>query len=324
MAHLHCNFHIDCPGSDSPFANFSSETPDVPVFTARCVGFCGFYPDVYFADKCELQCISFVSQEDAELCAARITCLPVDNPSAPGCPPTCPTGCPPTCPPPPPKIAPVLFFNSVQTPTQNCADGTFTWIVPAGQFSGRTQAEANTKAFTWGLEKAGDNIMCLDYIQTESCSEITYESFIGAGGTVVEPLSWLLESGELPNGISLFDSGLPGDTTFVVLSGIPDTPGTFTFTIRCTDANGNFARKTYTIKIADISNSSPLTGGTTGEAYSVILLAAGPVTPPLSWQVSAGALPDGLSLDEQTGEISGTPTVVGTFNFTIKLQDQAT
>jgi hypothetical protein len=38
---------------------------------------------------------------------------------------------------------------------------------------------------------------------------------------------------------------------------------------------------------------------------------------PFTWTISAGALPNGLSIDSTTGEISGTPTTTGTFNFTI-------
>jgi hypothetical protein len=44
-------------------------------------------------------------------------------------------------------------------------------------------------------------------------------------------------------------------------------------------------------------------------------------TQPYTYAVTAGSLPTGLTLDEDTGEISGTPTVIGTYNFTITATD---
>ena len=42
------------------------------------------------------------------------------------------------------------------------------------------------------------------------------------------------------------------------------------------------------------------------------------------WSLLSGALPDGLSLDnlnDQNATISGSPTVAGTYNFTLQLSD---
>ena len=62
-----------------------------------------------------------------------------------------------------------------------------------------------------------------------------------------------------------------------------------------------------------------LPGGTIGAAYSQRLFANG--TEPITWHVTAGELPKGLNLNEATGEISGTPTAVGTATFTVKAEN---
>ena len=59
-----------------------------------------------------------------------------------------------------------------------------------------------------------------------------------------------------------------------------------------------------------------LPGGTEGEAYSQTLIAKG--TAPITWGIASGTLPKGLSLNETTGEISGTPAGEETAVFTVK------
>ena len=59
-----------------------------------------------------------------------------------------------------------------------------------------------------------------------------------------------------------------------------------------------------------------LPGGTEGEAYSQTLTAKG--TAPITWSIASGTLPKGLSLNETTGEISGTPAGEETAVFTVK------
>ena len=64
-----------------------------------------------------------------------------------------------------------------------------------------------------------------------------------------------------------------------------------------------------------------LPGGKVGEAYSQTLSATG--TTPITWGIDSGNLPAGLTLDEATGEISGTPTAAGTASFTVKATNSA-
>ncbi|WP_240148295.1 ice-binding family protein [Diaminobutyricibacter tongyongensis] len=63
-----------------------------------------------------------------------------------------------------------------------------------------------------------------------------------------------------------------------------------------------------------ITSGAP-TGATAGTPYSFTVTATG--TPAPTFAVTAGALPAGLKLNTSTGLISGTPTAVGSANFTI-------
>ncbi|GAC1437205.1 MAG: hypothetical protein NVSMB51_10430 [Solirubrobacteraceae bacterium] len=51
------------------------------------------------------------------------------------------------------------------------------------------------------------------------------------------------------------------------------------------------------------------------------MISASGGTGPYSYAVTAAALPDGLSLDPNSGELSGTPTTAGDYAFTITATD---
>ncbi|MEI8353057.1 MAG: putative Ig domain-containing protein, partial [Lentisphaerota bacterium] len=68
-----------------------------------------------------------------------------------------------------------------------------------------------------------------------------------------------------------------------------------------------------------VITTASLADGEVNLAYSQTLAATGGVTP-YTWLRTAGALPNGLALSA-AGVISGTPTVTGTFSFTVQVRD---
>ena len=132
----------------------------------------------------------------------------------------------------------------------------------------------------------------------------------GSGGYVFS-----VSAGSLPSGLSMSAGG--------VISGTPSAGGSFNFTAFVRDSNGNTGTRAYTVNIGTNSltvNPAALPNGTLTVAYSQTVSASGG-TGPYTFAVSAGALPTGLSLDVNSGDITGTPTVAGPFSFTIRATD---
>jgi hypothetical protein len=137
-----------------------------------------------------------------------------------------------------------------------------------------------------------------------------FQSFNVSGG--VQPYIFSLSSGTLPVGITLTAAG--------ILSGVPTIPGSYNFTVRAEDSSGCAREQQMSLLIVcpSITLSTLNPGNYTGLFYdgTVAALPAQP-TGLYSYQVVAGNLPPGLTLNTSTGRVSGTPTVKGTFSFTI-------
>jgi len=118
-------------------------------------------------------------------------------------------------------------------------------------------------------------------------------------------------------GPSTLPSGLSLNTTSGLISGTPDTSGTFTTDLVATNAAGNSATHPVTFTIVPTTlptvtvplMAAPLVTGTLGSAITPIQIAA---TNPTITAYGASGLPTGLSVNG-SGQIVGTPTQSGDF-----------
>lgn len=327
------NFYCDTPSPvttdpANPVANISSEAPDADVFIGR-----RFNPPVppllgpWKANGCPggIDCVSTISQEDADLCAARQMDLcvfdsgdpqqPQWNPNPNNPPPPNPNGPPPAQP--PFIITPrPIFTNTAQSCAFTCPDGSpFSYTIAAGLFTGLTQAEADNRAYTYACARAAAQRVCIGSLgRTDACLGDSFDEFVTF--TAAEyPVTVGIVNGGLPPGMSLTNTQF-GFTISGPASGV----GSYPFVVQVTDPSGNFMQKNFTIEVAAIATSL-LPDGTVSTAYSQPLSTTGPVTANVVWSIVSGSLPPGLTLNTNTGVISGTPTTAGDYTFTVQMED---
>jgi hypothetical protein len=153
-------------------------------------------------------------------------------------------------------------------------------------------------------------------------SGVLNEPYVGAalganGGR--SPYTWDIAGGALPAGLNLNSSG--------VIDGTP-TGGTSSATFRVRDSGNpqDTATKPLSITITQPTppriTTTSLSTGTVNAAYNQTVSAVGG-TGNRTWNVTSGELPPGLNLNDSNGRISGIPTSPGTFNFTLRVTDQA-
>jgi hypothetical protein len=197
-----------------------------------------------------------------------------------------------------------------------------------GQING-TPTTAGSYAFTISVVDSNFGVAMQTYQLTVQSVGISIATASVPAGTVGSsydfgllasnsnpPLTWSVSSGSLPPGIQLA-------TSSGILSGTPTSAGSYTFTVQVSDSTSATAQATFTLVVSPqpltiVTTSLP--AGAIGTAYSQTVQSSGG-TGAITWSISAGALPGGLSLGTTTGTISGTPTAAGTFTFTVKATD---
>lgn len=148
-------------------------------------------------------------------------------------------------------------------------------------------------------------------------------TFAVASAGSPSPWTWAVTSGALPGGLMLFADGS--------LTGTPTAAGSFTFTVSVTDSAQPSASGSQAFSVT-INKPDPLLispgqtppAGVHGTPYGFAFFATGGYLP-LSWTVTAGTLPSGLTLNSD-GTLTGTPTAASStpFAFTVTVTDSRT
>lgn len=139
---------------------------------------------------------------------------------------------------------------------------------------------------------------------------VAYSLQLAATGST--PITWLLASGALPAGVTVNGSGL--------VAGTPTASGSFSPRFRATNSSGN-NEKTLAFTVLPVAETAPdilttaLNTLTHGVAFSQSLSVTG--SSPITWSVTAGTLPAGITLATGTGTLSGTPTTPGAYSFSL-------
>ncbi|MEP7337822.1 MAG: putative Ig domain-containing protein [Acidobacteriota bacterium] len=189
----------------------------------------------------------------------------------------------------------------------------------SGVISG-TPTAAGNYAFRISAASGGCSAY-LDYTVAINCAAVTlrpslpnaptgdyYNQIITA--TPGSGYTFSIIAGGLPSGLML-------DAQTGAISGLPFVPDTYNFTIKALTTSGCAGQQAYTVTVnCPAITLSALTTPTLNTAYNQTI-AATPAGGNYSYALTTGALPNGLTLNQTTGVLGGTPTLAGTFNFTI-------
>jgi hypothetical protein len=171
------------------------------------------------------------------------------------------------------------------------------------------------KVFTVAVTAAGDGPVISTATLPGGSVGSAYTGQLQTVGNVAG--TWSVTTGALPAGLAL-------NATTGAITGTPTAVGTSTFTVQFKDAANKTATKQLSIVVAAADQlivTATLPNGIKGTAYSTQLQSKNNVTG--TWSISQGSLPAGLSLNNGSGVISGTPTAVGKTDFTVRFQDGA-
>ncbi|HYV96978.1 MAG TPA: putative Ig domain-containing protein [Gemmatimonadaceae bacterium] len=157
-------------------------------------------------------------------------------------------------------------------------------------------------------------------VGTQNTAIPAFTPVTASGGSL--PYTFALTGGSLPTGLSF-------STTTGQISGTPTTTlATTTFTVTVTDAATTTSSKTFDLTVNTALTTTQAVAATTGTVNTAIPsftpVTASGGTAPITFALTGGTLPTGMSFSTTTGQITGTPTTtLATTTFTVTATDAA-
>ena len=148
-----------------------------------------------------------------------------------------------------------------------------------------------------------------------TCS--SYSQALAVSDGPPPPFNWSFDDSPTPPGLNI-------DQRTGVISGMPTSSGMYGFTIEAFSPSANiFATQAFTSEHrVTLFPREQLAERRCKFLLSTIAGCYG-WSAPLTFSVSGGTLPTGVTIDPNSGLLSGTPTVAGPYNFTVQVKDNA-
>ncbi len=213
---------------------------------------------------------------------------------------------------------------TLTSPAYGATSGNNNYTTSDGTTSGVNMTVLNAAIYTalTGVPAGGGLVITTTSLPNGS-NGVLYDQFVTASGNTGS-ITWSLTVGSLPSGLGSINSST-GEIT-----GTPTGSGTSNFTVRACDSL-TCVTKALSITISapplQIVTAPPLPSCTAGVFCTTTIVASGGVAP-LTYAViacfglgcSGGQIP-GLSMGASTGIYSGTATVPGVYDISIRVTD---
>lgn len=180
------------------------------------------------------------------------------------------------------------------------ATGTFSTTVTANGGAGTTPAVATASVSISPLTPPS-------WTDQTLAQTFTVGAFYSDGVSATNSPTYSISAGSLPSGISL-------NPSTGAVTGTPTTSQSYSFTIRAANSDGavtaSFSGSTSAVPVW---TDQTLAAFSQNRTYSDAVSATNSPT----YSITAGSLPVGISLNTNTGAVTGVPTGTGSYSFTI-------